>query len=245
MLHAPHLTSPHGFTTRFGGVSQGVYAAPDASGGFNMDGRAIGGVQDDPQHVAENRRRAVSALGFAPPDLALLWQIHGADVVEAQPDLILAADAQVSDRPGRLLGILTADCLPLLLEDPEAGVIGAAHAGWKGTLERVAERTVAAMQRLGARPERIRAAVGPGISAARYRVGADVAGQFEAAGLGGHVRERQLDLAGANKQVLLEAGVPDAQLWLSGRCTFEPEFYSHRRDAGRTGRMLALIGVRA
>ncbi|WP_237724829.1 peptidoglycan editing factor PgeF [Deinococcus alpinitundrae] len=245
MLHAPNLTSPHGFTTRFGGVSQGVYAAPDGSGGFNMDGRAIGGGQDDPQHVAENRRRAVGALGFAPPDLALLWQIHGADVVEAQPDQTQTADAQVTDRPGRLLGILTADCLPILLEDAEAGVIGAAHAGWKGTLERVAERTVAAMQRLGARPERIRAAVGPGISAARYQVGVDVAGQFAAAGLGAHVREQQLDLAGANKQVLLDAGVPDAHVWLSGRCTFEPEFYSHRRDAGRTGRMLALIGVRA
>lgn len=249
MLHAPNLTLPHGFTTRFGGVSQGVYAAPDGSGGLNMDGRAIGGAQDDPQHVAENRRRAVSALGFAPPDLALLWQIHGADVVQAQPDrtqpdLIQTADAQVSDCPGRLLGILTADCLPILLEDPEAGVIGAAHAGWRGTLERVAERTVAAMQRLGARPEHIRAAVGPGISAACYPVGADVAGQFAAAGLGAHVRERQLDLAGANQQVLLDAGVLDAHLWLSGRCTFEPEFYSHRRDAGRTGRMLALIGLR-
>ena len=76
-------------------------------------------------------------------------------------------------------------------------------------------------------------------------MGEDVAGQFAAAGLGAHVRERQLDLAGANKQVLLEAGVLDAQLWLSERCTFEPAFYSHRRDAGRTGRMLALIGVRA
>lgn len=243
MLHAPHLTSPHGFTTRFGGVSQGIYAAPDNTGGFNMDDRAIGGVQDDPQSVTENRRRALAALGFAPPDLALLHQIHGVDAVQARPGTIQTADAQVSDCPGTLLGILTADCLPLLLEDPEAGVIGAAHAGWKGTLGRVAERTVAAMQRLGARPERIRVAVGPGISAACYQVGADVAGQFTAAGLGVHVQERQLDLAGANRQILLEAGVLDPQIWRSERCTFEPAFYSHRRDAGRTGRMLALIGL--
>ncbi|GAA4019200.1 peptidoglycan editing factor PgeF [Deinococcus rubellus] len=244
MLHAPNLTSPHSFTTRFGGVSEGVYAAPNDGGGLNMDGRAIGGVQDDPQSVTENRRRALAALGFGPPDLALLWQIHGADVVQAQPDVTQTADAQVSDRPGTLLGILTADCFPILFEDPEAGVIGAAHAGWKGTLERVAARTVTAMLRLGARPERIRAAVGPGISAARYQVGADVAGQFTAAGLGAHVQERQLGLAGANRQVLLEAGLLDPQIWLSGRCTFEPAFYSHRRDAGRTGRMLALIGLR-
>ena len=210
----------------------------------------MGGVQDGAPQVAENRRRALATLGFTPPQLALLWQIHGADVVQAQPEVTQTADAQVSDRPGTLLGILTADCLPLLLEDPEAGVVGAAHAGWKGTLGRVAEQTVAAMQRLGARPERIRAAVGPGISAARYQVGADVAGQFSAAGLGGHVAltaagGTQLDLAGANRQILLDAGVPERQIWLSGRCTFEPDFYSHRRDAGQTGRMLALIGVRA
>ncbi|WP_245896102.1 peptidoglycan editing factor PgeF [Deinococcus irradiatisoli] len=249
MLHAPHLPAPHGFTTRFGGVSGGVYAAP-GGGGLNLDDRAIGGVQDGPAQVAENRRRALAALGFAPDQLSLLSQVHGVDVVVARPGEIQTADAQVSDRPGVALGILTADCYPLLLCDAEAGVVGAAHAGWKGTLGRVAERTVNAMQRLGARPERIRAAVGPGISAERYAVGPEVPGQFEAAGLGSHLRSGQpdlvhLDLATANRQVLEEAGVPGGQIWLSGRCTFGADFYSHRRDAGRTGRMLALIGVRA
>ncbi len=249
MLHAPHLSAPHGFTTRLGGVSAGVYAAPQG-GGLNLDDRSVGGVQDSPAQVAENRRRALEVLGFAPEQLALLTQVHGADVVFARPGELQSADAQVSDQPGTLLGILTADCYPLLLEDPEAGVIGAAHAGWKGTLGRVAEQTVAAMQRLGARPERIQAAVGPGISAGRYAVGAEVAGQFEAAGLGSHLSGAHhdrihLDLAAANRQVLIGAGVLTRHIWLSGRCTFEPEFYSHRRDAGRTGRMLALIGVRA
>lgn len=244
MLHAPRLSAPHAFTTRFGGVSSGVYGAP-GGGGLNLDDRLIGGLQDDPAQVAENRRRALEPLGFAPGALALLDQVHGNDVVEANSSRIQTADAQVSAEPGVVLGILTADCYPVLFGDPEAGVVGAAHAGWKGSLGRIAERTVAAMQRLGARPERIRAAVGPGISAPRYQVGPEVAGKFAAAGFGAHLNGLQLDLAGVNAQVLWEAGLSPQNIWLSGRCTYEPAFYSHRRDAGRTGRMLALIGVRA
>ena len=238
MLRAPRLQSPHAFTTRRGGVSSGLYAA------LNFDEREINGVQDDPQHVAENRRRTLEALGFEVSTLSLLTQVHGTDVVQARADTVQTADAQVSDVPGVVLGILTADCYPILLEDPGAGVIGAAHAGWKGTLGRMAERTVQAMTRLGARPERIRAAVGPGIGAAQYPVGDDVAKQFAAAGLGEHIHyqaQPHLDLAGANAQSLQEAGVTD--IWVSGRCTFDADFYSHRRDAGRTGRMLACIGL--
>ena len=243
MLTAPLLSAPHGFSTRRGGVSAGVYAAPDGLGGLNMDERRISDVQDNPAHVAENRRRALAALGSEPDALILLSQVHGVDVVDAKPGQLQQADAQVSAQPGVVLGILTADCYPILLQDVEAGVIGAAHAGWKGTLGRVAARTVEAMERLGARPERIRAAVGPGISAGQYAVGAEVAHQFERGGLGAHLSGLQLDLAGANAQVLSEAGVLLQHLWTAGRCTYEPEFYSHRRDAGRTGRMLALIGL--
>ncbi len=243
MLHAPHLSAPHAFTTRFGGVSSGAYGAP-GGGGLNLDERLIGDLQDDPADVAENRRRALEPLGFAPHALALLDQVHGSEVVQADPKRLQTADAQVSAEAGVVLGILTADCYPILLEDPEAGVVGAAHAGWKGSLGRVAERTVEAMQQLGARPERIRAAVGPGISAQRYAVGPEVAGRFAAAGFNAHLKELQLDLAGVNAQVLREAGLEPHNIWTAGRCTFESAFYSHRRDAGRTGRMLALIGVR-
>ena len=245
MLTAPNLHALHGFSTRLGGVSASVYAAPQGEGGLNMNNRRMNDVQDDPAHVAENRRRALAALGLEPDALALLEQVHGADVVLARLGQIQQADAQVTDQPGVVLGILTADCYPVLLQDPQAGVIGAAHAGWKGTHARVAARTVEAMQRLGAQPERIKAAIGPGISAARYAVGAEVAHQFEAGGLGEHLSGSQLDLAGANAQVLREAGVSAGNIWLSGRCTYESEFYSHRRDAGRTGRMLALIGMPA
>ncbi|WP_420595093.1 peptidoglycan editing factor PgeF [Deinococcus sp.] len=246
MLRSPVLHAPHGFTTRFGGVSTGVYGATGSgSGGLNLDDRRIGGVQDDPVNVAENRRRVLDALGFEPDALALLSQVHGVDVAQARPGQRQQADAQVTDQPGVVLGILTADCYPVLLQDPQAGVIGAAHAGWKGTHARVAARTVEAMQGLGARPERIKAAVGPGISAGQYTVGADVAATFEAGGLGEHLNGLQLDLAAANVQILREAGLNAHNIWLSGRCTSEPEFYSHRRDAGRTGRMLALIGMSA
>lgn len=246
MLRAPRLQSPHAFTTRRGGVSSGLYAA------LNFDTREMNGVQDDPQHVLENRRRTLEALGFEASTLSLLDQVHGTDVVTARPNTVQTADAQVIDVPGVVLGILSADCYPILLEDPEAGVIGAAHAGWKGTLGRVAERTVAAMLKLGAQPERIRAAVGPGISAAQYPVGEDTAQQFVDGGLGEHVQmlsplyphQPHLDLAGANAQVLREAGLDAEHIWVSGRCTTSIDFYSHRRDAGRTGRMLACIGLR-
>ena len=251
MLRSPVLHAPHGFTTRFGGVSTGVYGATGSgSGGLNLDDRRIGGVQDDPVNVAENRRRVLDALGFEPDALALLSQVHGVDVAQARPGQRQQADAQVTDQPGVVLGILTADCFPILLQDAEAGVIGAAHAGWKGTLGRVAARTVEAMQQLGAQPGRIRAALGPGISAPRYQVGLVLARQFAAAGLGAHLQDAcselaSLDLAGANAQVLKEAGVLPRWIWTAERCTYEPAFYSHRRDAGRTGRMLSLIGLPA
>lgn len=237
LLTAPHLTAPHAFSTRAGGVSVGAYR------GLNLDDR-----DDDAQTVAENRRRLAAALDFDAAQVARLDQVHGTEVVTVAGPGVWTGDALVTSTPGVLLAIGTADCYPLLMEDPEAGVIGAAHAGWKGTLGRIAEKTVQAMTELGARPGRVRAAVGPGICGERYGVGAEVATQFAAAGLGDFVHERDgqphLDLAGANRAVLLGAGLPDSNIWLSGRCSTEPEFYSYRRDAGKTGRMWAVIGLR-
>ncbi|MDL2343889.1 peptidoglycan editing factor PgeF [Deinococcus sp. MIMF12] len=239
-LRSPALPLPHAFTTRAGGVSLGAYA------GLNLDDR-----EDDPQAVAENRRRVAEALGFAPSQVARLNQVHGTDVREAQPG-VQDGDALVSNEPGLLLAIGTADCYPILLADVEAGVVGAAHAGWRGTLGRIAARTVEAMVERGANPANIRAAVGPGICGERYAVGADVARQFRDAGLGAHMLEGSvlerpggphLDLAGANRAVLLAAGVTPGHLWVSGRCSTEADFYSYRRDAGRTGRMWAVIGL--
>lgn len=234
-LHAPHLQLPHGFSTRHGGVSQGPYD------GLNLDDR-----EDDPALVAENRARAVSALGFAVDRVARLDQVHGTDVVRAAPG-VQRADALVTDEPGLLLTIMTADCYPLLFEDTEAGVVGAAHAGWRGTLGRVAAHTVDAMVDLGARRSHVRAAVGPGICADRYEVSAEVAAAFADAGLGLAVRSVSgavhLDLLAANVAVLEEAGVSGERVWAAERCSTEPEFFSYRQDGGRTGRMWAAIGL--
>ena len=154
---------PHGFLGRRGGVSVGECAGLNV--GF--------GSSDDRQAIAENRRRAVHAL-LPGAELATVHQIHSAEVVVAeQPwpqDQRPRADAMVTDRPNLLLGILTADCAPVLFADSTAGVVGAAHAGWRGALAGVTDATIAAMEKLGARRENIRAAVGPCIGQPSYEV---------------------------------------------------------------------------
>ena len=233
LIRSPLITLPHGFTTRRGGISQGPYA------GLNLDDR-----QDDPVPVAENRRRAAAALGYRPEEVARLEQVHGVDVVQARAG-VQTADALVTDDPALLLAIGTADCYPILLADEQAGVIGAAHAGWRGTVGRIAERTLAAMIRLGAWPERTRAAIGVGICQAQYPVGEEVAQAFAEAGLGEYLdTDRQLDLGGANRAVLLAAGVPQEQIWQAGGCSTGHDYFSFRRDQGCTGRMWGLIGLR-
>ncbi|CAM4180399.1 peptidoglycan editing factor PgeF [Deinococcus marmoris] len=248
LLTAPHLMTPHAFSTRAGGISAGPYGSvgpygAETGGGLNLDDR-----EDNAEVVAENRRRLAAALDFGPADFARLDQVHGTEVVTVTGPGVWTGDGLVTATPGVLLAIGTADCYPLLLEDAQAGVIGAAHAGWKGTLGRIAEKTVQAMCELGAQTGRIRAAVGPGICGERYGVGAEVAEKFTQAGLGDFVLIRgeqpHLDLAGANRAVLLSAGLSEDNIWLSGRCSTEPEFYSYRRDAGKTGRMWAVIGLK-
>ena len=247
IMTTPILRAAHGFTSRAGGVSVGAYA------GLNLDDR-----HDDPVAVFENRRRLTAELGFGPDQVSRLEQVHGTDVVQASPGQVQRADAQVTDQSGVLLAVATADCYPVLLEDPGAGrledgvpedgvlgagVLGAAHAGWRGTAGNIVGQTVRAMVRLGARPERIRAAVGPGICAAQYPVGGEVMSAFEQAGLGQFVQGGHLDLRAANLHLLLMAGLRPEHLRASGRCSTESQFYSYRRDAGVTGRMWAVIGT--
>ncbi len=267
MLSASTLTAPHAFSIRPGGVSLGEYAAVGLvgsernAGGLNMDGRQVAGLQDDPANVAENRHRLRlylqerGAQGALSWPLSLLDQVHGDRVITIERALarehapLPQADAQVSAERGVLLGIMTADCFPVLLHDPVAGVVGAAHAGWRGTAAHIAARTVEAMQALGAVPHRIQAAIGVGISTPCYPVGAEVVQAMDEAGLGEHLHANNrksaihADLAGANAASLRRAGVPAGHIWQAGRCSTEPEFYSYRRDNGRTGRMLAVIGL--
>ena len=164
VVRAPSLSQfSHGFLGRRGGVSAGECAGLNV--GF--------GSRDDRLAIAENRRRAVDAL-VPGAGLVTVHQVHSAEVVVADrawsQDERPKADAMVTDKPGLLLGILTADCAPVLFADPEAQVVGAAHAGWRGALAGVTDATIKAMERLGARREHIRAAVGPCIAVASYEV---------------------------------------------------------------------------
>lgn len=168
-----HSSIAHGFFGREGGVSEGLYA------GLNCGP----GSHDNKAAVVENRARVAHALGQMPEKLCTLYQIHSPNVIivhepwEGTPP---QADALVTNVPGITLGILTADCGPVLFADTTAGVIGAAHAGWKGATGGVVENTVIAMEKLGAKRERIVAVLGPTIAQASYEVGAEFIARFTA-----------------------------------------------------------------
>jgi YfiH family protein len=222
----------HAFFTREGGVSEGLYAT--LNGGL--------GSRDDATFVAENRARMAQALGVTPPALLTAYQIHSPNVAIVErpwtADSRPRADAIVTRAPGLAVGVTTADCGPILLADPVARVIGAAHAGWRGALTGVVEATVAAMKDLGARPEQTLAVVGPMIRQQNYEVGPDLIARFTAedaaserffaaAARDGHA---QFDLAGYIRGRLARAGV--RQIADLGLCTYadEARFFSFRRS---------------
>lgn len=235
----------HGFLGRRGGVSTGVHA------GLNVGP----GSTDQPDALAENRRRAVEAV-LPGAQLVTVYQIHSPEVVVATTpfDERPHADALVTDRPGLVLGILTADCAPVLFADCEAGVVGAAHAGWKGALGGVTNSTIAAMESLGARRERIAAAVGPCIGRASYEVDegflrrfaeADPANErFFAAGRPGHHR---FDLEAYVVHRLAAAGIRQVEALGLDTYADKSRFYSFRRATHRSepdyGRQISLIAL--
>lgn len=238
---------PHGFLGRRGGVSRGVCA------GLNVGL----GSDDDPDAVAENRRRAIEAVA---PGAALvtLYQVHSATavpVVAPYPDDARPhGDALVTDRPGLALGILTADCTPVLFADVEAGAVGAAHAGWKGALGGVIEATAAAMEGMGARRERIAAAVGPTIARKSYEVDdaflkrfAEADPEHERFFAGGREGHYQFDLEGFVVSRLAAAGI--RRIEALGLDTYSDSdlFYSYRRATHRGepgyGRQIAIIAT--
>ena len=238
---------PHGFLGRRGGISTGDLAGLNVGTGSN-DGR---------EAIAENRRRAVEAV-LPGADLATVHQIHSAEAVYCDAPWPHAerprADALVTDRPGLLLGILTADCAPVLLADAEAGVVGAAHAGWRGAFSGVTDTTIALMEQRGARRDRIHAAIGPGIAPPSYEVDdgfrirfveADGANaRFFVTGLSG---KPHFDLPGYVAGRLRAAGI--AQVEALGLDTYADadRFYSYRRATHRGepdyGRQVSLIGL--
>ncbi|MBA3676622.1 MAG: peptidoglycan editing factor PgeF [Sphingosinicella sp.] len=240
------LPVPHGFLGRRGGVSQGL------CWGLNV-GLGSG---DDPVAIHENRRLAVEAVAPS-AQLVTVYQVHSASVVPVTAPLDDArphADALVTDRPGLALGILTADCVPILFADEAAGVIGAAHAGWKGALGGVIEATVEAMEKLGAHRENIQAAVGPAIARKSYEVDEAFFLRFAEADeanerffSGGRPDHYQFDLEGYALARLAAAGL--TRIEALGLDTYSnlDRFFSFRRathlgepDYGRQFSLIAL-----
>ena len=241
------LTAPHGFFTREGGVSAGAYASLNCG----MSGA------DDPEAVAENRARVARALGAAPAALLGLKQVHGRRVITVEAPWTAGsgaeADAMVTDRAGLALGIITADCAPVLFADGTGRIVGAAHAGWRGAVAGVLEATVEAMRDLGA--ARITAAIGPCIHQESYEVGDDVrdavlARQAADARLfaAGEAGRYQFDLLRYCAARLATAGI-EAAVMPEDTYASEQKFFSHRRRTKRRegpgGHQISVILTRA
>jgi YfiH family protein len=247
VIRAANLGAPHGFLGRHGGVSAGELAGLNA--GF--------GSGDDREAIAENRVRAIAAV-LPGAELATVHQIHSANVVRVErpwaQDERPHADAMVTDRPGVLLGILTADCAPVLLADPEAGIVGAAHAGWRGALGGVTDSVIAAMEDLGARRERIAAAVGPCIGRDSYEVDEAFRANFLHADLGnerffaaGPAGKPHFDLEAYVVERLKSAGIASVEALRLDTYPDADRFFSYRRATHRGeadyGRQISMIGV--
>jgi len=252
----PFLTAPplaelpgirHGFFTRRGGVSGGIYESLNV--GYGSD--------DDPGAVTRNRGRVTAALGLCADALHTVYQVHGCKVIHVDAPWRDAprCDAMVTNRPGIALGILTADCAPVLFADAEAGIVGAAHAGWKGALAGVVQATVGAMLALGARRGAIAAALGPTIARDSYEVGPEFPAPFLAddpdnevffapSARDGHF---MFDLPGYLSRILDRLGLGAVGVLAEDTCSDPERFFSYRRatlrgepDYGRCVSAIAL-----
>ncbi len=236
-----------GFAGRNGGASKG----PHASLNFSYK------VGDDPAAVDENWRRLRAIIGMNTP-VARMRQVHGADVVvrtRANASEFPQADAMVTAEAGLVLEILSADCVPILMIDPERKIAGAIHAGWRSTIANIADNAVRAMRSMGARPDSIRAAMGPSIGICCFEVDADLAMRFgrEIEGASSHKREGRpgkayLDLRGILADQLARAGVPRESIVNVGPCTrcAADRYFSRRASGGVvTGLQLSFVGFQS
>ncbi len=237
----------HGIFTRLGGVSGGAFNS------LNLGGN----VGDRPQAVRTNHERMFHALGVEDRRVCTVWQVHSVDTVIVNAPVrgrrwIAAADGMLTDKLDTPLSMRFADCTPILLHDPVKGVIGMAHAGWRGTVAGMSAKIAKTMMRAyGSHPADIRAAIGPSISVQRYQVGEEVVEAARAyfGDVDGIIRRdandgtAYFDLWEANRRDLERVGV--AQVEIAGICTAEhtDEFFSHRAEKGSTGRFGAVLSL--
>ncbi len=248
LLRARNLSDiVHGFAGRRGGISTGIHA------GLNVGL----GSEDDREAILRNRDLARDAL-LPGARLVTVRQVHSPDVVTVTAPIAEddrpAADAMVTNRPGLILGILTADCVPVLFADREAGVVGAAHAGWKGAIGGVTDNSIAAMEALGARRDRIACAVGPCIGRSSYEVTTAFAERFEADGAEnarfftpGREGHCQFDIAAYVAARLAAAGIRSIEMLDQDTYSQPDRFYSYRRSCHRGepdyGRQISMIAL--
>ena len=250
---SPTLTAAgfvHGFSTRIGGISPPPFAS------LNLGNAAVG-PQDRAENIAENQKRFLAAIGADDFRLVTIRQVHGADVAVADGtdaaaggkdgnDSAPCADALVVRDAGLLAGMRTADCVPILIGSRDGRIAGAVHAGWRGLVSGVIGACIRCMKTAGFPASQLVAAIGPCIGERTYEVGPEVAQAFEQAGLRAAVKEYSkphVNLSLATRIQLVHAGI--TQIDVSELCTSERAelFYSHRRDHGATGRLLAAIGL--
>lgn len=231
----PGLLVPHGFLKRRGGVSTGIYASLNCG----LPKTQISNYYESQENILENRRRAVMAIGGSVDQLCLSKQVHGNVCLSiTKPfSIVPEADALVTATPGLVLGVRTADCVPVLFHDPVSRIIGVAHAGWRGALAGIIESTVTRMEKLGSHPQNIRAVLGPAIDQASYEVDADFLGAFVALSpdydrffmAGKKPGKYFFDLPGFVLQRLLESKVGHVHNMGISTYKNETDFFSCRR----------------
>ncbi len=232
-LKSPNINCVHGFSTRAGGVSQEPYSSLN-----------LGGTDDVETSILKNRGLALQDLHLSIENLCNLKQVHGNTVCTAQIGK-QEGDALVTNKKNLVLAISIADCYPILFYDEVNKVIGGAHAGWRGTVSKIAEKTISAMVNLGAEAKNIQVSIGQGICQNNFEVGNEVIAEFEKNGFPDTFwKNNKIDLLACNHFVLTQNNIPEKNIWAMNRCTFENDFFSYRRDKGKTGRMWAVIAMK-
>ena len=231
-LTSPNIKCTHGFSTRWGGISNQPFNT------LNLCGQ-----DDDPNLISQNRILALKDLNLSINNLCYLKQVHGNEVIDAQIGQ-QQGDALITNTKNLILAISIADCYPILFYDEVNKVIGAAHAGWRGTVNKIAQNTISKMLELGAETKNIKVAIGQGICQTNFEVGNEVIEEFEKNGFPNYCwKQNKIDLIACNKFVLFQNNILEENSWTMNRCTFEEEFFSYRQDNGKTGRMWALISL--